>query len=160
MNSPRSSCAWPSGRVSSNRSPVHERRLAAKRFDIVPSDVVHDHVLMVADDVSLAADQVAYRDFGVERIFDPVEPALAKAREIERRFSQRLAGQRSCVDRGASDWTPLNEGNALSEVGSLRRPLLASRSGADHDQVVRSALVHHAAPAHPTRAPARNPIPC
>jgi len=56
--------------------------------------------------------------------------------KIKRRFAQWFARYRAGVDaRAIRLRAALDQCNALSEVGSLRRALFSRRSGANHDQI-------------------------
>jgi len=69
-------------------------------------------------------------------IINAVKSALPQHGKIERRFAQRLAGHRAPVDARAIQFrAPLDQCNALPEVGRLRRALFPCRARADHDQV-------------------------
>src|SRR5262249_21237176 len=79
----------------------------------------------------------------VEPHLHSVELAPPKPRQIQRGLSQGLRGERPGVDRGAADFGgPLDQGDALAEVGRLGRAFFAAGSRSQNDQVEPFRLGH------------------
>ena len=120
---------------------VEEPSLAAHQVDPVAIDVrVDPFELQVADRV-LAIEEPRDRELGIQVDQHAVEVPLPVARQEQRGLAQGLRGQRARVDGGASGLgLPLDDRDALAEVGGLGGAALAGRAAADHHQVV--GVVH------------------
>jgi len=69
-------------------------------------------------------------------MINAIEPALPQPGKIKRRFAQRLAWRRAGVEARAIRLpAALDQCNALSEVGRLRRALFPRRSRTNHERV-------------------------
>src|SRR5258708_21977661 len=89
-------------------------------------DVLGDELPFGFDDRALAVHEVADGDVLFDADVHTIEPTLAQAREIERGFAQRLAGNRARIDGGTTGLGRLlDEADALSEIFRLRAPLFA-----------------------------------
>src|SRR5580704_9700446 len=70
-----------------------------------------------------------------QRIVDAIQPTLAYARKIKRRFAEDFARQGAGVDACSSQSArTLDERNALPEVSGLGSALFTGGTRADHDE--------------------------
>ena len=103
---------------------------------MVLADVLVDQLPLALDHAALALHEVGERDAGLHTQVDAVQPALAKAGEVERGLAQRLGGDGAGVDhRAARLGRALDDADALAEVRRLSGALLAGGAGADHDEI-------------------------
>ena len=81
----------------------------------------------------------------LEGIVDPVQAALPQPGKIQGCFTQSLGRDGPRVDPGSAEMAgPLDQRDALSEVGGLSGPLFSGRPGTNYDQVI--PLAHHMPP--------------
>ena len=85
--------------------------------------------------------QPLHQVFGGNPGFDPVaaavESALMPPGQVQRRFTQGFTGNGSGVQAGATDGAVLfHQCNAVTELGGLDGPLLASRPAADYHEII------------------------
>src|SRR5262249_24137540 len=120
-----------------NHVRLEELRGPPYHLDAVAVEGVANGVELVIDHLAANSDQVADGDAALDAVAFAKEPALAAAGQMHGRFAQRLGGNGTGVDLGAAnDAAPLDDGDALAELGSLNGRLLASRAGADNDGIV------------------------
>src|SRR5262249_2650010 len=120
---------------------------------VVARELVADDVGLTLADPGRARAQVVHRDVALDAVALTVDRALAEAREVEHGLAQRLGGDRPREDAAATELLALDDRRTAAELGGLDRRLLASRAGADGEQVeVRGGRVDAGAGFHEGRS--------
>ena len=120
-----------------DRVRIDEARHAADARHVVPFEVPADARDFELADRVLPRQETRHGELRIHLDRQPEQLALSMAREKERRLPQRLRRQRAGVDGGAARLVAaLHDEDPLAEVRSLDGAFFASRSRAQHDQVV------------------------
>ena len=115
---------------------VDERADALEERHRVPLEVPADALDLEPSHRVLARQQARRGLTAIDLEADPVQIAAAVAGEHDRRFAQRLRGERAGVHGRASGiGRALDDGDALAEVRCLRGAFFASRSTAEDDEI-------------------------
>ena len=139
------------------RVRVDERAGAAEDVDVVAQQLGADDLVLAADDVLRAREQVLHRDVGLHAVAGAVHLPLRHARQVHDRLAQRLARDGARVRRDAAHHVPaLDDGDLVPQLRGGDRGLLPARAGADDDEVVVVALgdLEGAVAGHPRSLPA------
>ena len=119
------------------RVRVQERAGAAEDVDVVAQQLGADDLVLAADDVLGAREQVLHRDVGLHAVAGAVHLPLRHAREVHDRLAQGLARDGPGVRRDAAHHVPaLDDGDLVAQLRGGDRGLLPTRAGADDDEVV------------------------
>src|SRR6266849_4275512 len=103
---------------------------------MVKCEIFQDAPALHVHNFALVMHEVVNGKIFLERIVDAVETALLQAREIQRGFAERLAGNRAGIDTTAAHMlAALDDGHAFAKIGGLRAGLLAGWTAADDDQI-------------------------
>ena len=130
---------------------IGERRLSVDDVDLVPPELVVDHLLLSREDVLEGREQSIGGGpclEGAEKLpFQP--PALSRQRQ--HRLAERFARDRATDETGAADASIfLDHRDALAELRGLDRCPLAGGAAPDAGEVVRCGgghrLTHMCAP--------------
>ena len=135
---------------------VDEPSVAAHQVDPVAVDVRVDPLELQMADRVLALEEPRDRHLGIQVEQHAVQVPLPVARQEQRGLAQGLRGERARVDGGAAGLgLPLDDRDALAEVGGLGGAALAGRATPDHHQVVGVA---HGWSLEPWSSRAGNPL--
>ena len=119
---------------------VDEPAVALDQIDAVAHQLRPHHVLLLADDVCGAGQQVGGGDLLLDAVAGAVQLALAHAGEVDDRLAQRLGRNGSGVHANTAQHpAALDDGDRLAELCRRDRGLLAARTRTDDDEVV----LHH-----------------
>src|SRR5579862_8971969 len=130
---------------------VNESGDSAKQVNIVTPKLIPDDPGFALDYLRYARAQVANGNSVFYNVIASVKGAMPEPGQVENRFPQRLAWDRSSVDANPSNhFVAVHHGYALAKLCRGDRAFLPGWSAANYDQVVPDGL-HHASPARLTR---------
>ena len=116
---------------------VLEHGVARQQADAVAAELLAHHGGLGGDHARRAVEQLAHRLalglLGPRRV-EHVQRPLRQV--LEHRLAQRLGRDRAGMDRDAAEpVAPLDDGDALAELGGLDRRPLAAGAGSDDEKV-------------------------
>lgn len=115
---------------------VDERGNAAMKVDVMAIEICADPLVQRVTNDTTAVHERLNGDGPVIAQLDPVQVAVAQAREIKRGLSHRLAGHPGVRHRPAQTRILLDQRHLLVKVCGLCSAFFPGRSGADHDQII------------------------
>ena len=122
---------------------IQQLALSFDHGDPVAVKLRLDHLDLARHHRLRAEVEILHRDLVFEGVAAAIKRALAKAAQVEHRFTKCFAGNGSRVHAHASDGAgALDDGDVLAQLGRADGSLLARRPAADHHQVVALRLFH------------------
>jgi len=111
--------------------------MALHEVDAVAHQLRADDVLLLADDVAGARQQVAGGDLLLDAVAGPVQFALAHPGQVDDGLAQRLGRDGSGVHANTAEHpTALYNRHRLAELCRCDRGFLTARTRTDDDEVV------------------------
>jgi hypothetical protein len=122
--------------VHRHRVRRRKSRHAFEHVHAVALQLRPDHVALAPDHGVAAEQQILHRDVVLRAVRAAVQHALAQSRQIQYRFTQRLAGNRTGIDAHAADVVALlDDRDRLAELRSLYRGALPGGAAAQNDEI-------------------------
>ena len=130
-----------------NRVRILKRRPSLHVLNLVQLQIFQDASPLHLHHFPLVVHEIVNGQIFLQRIIDPIKPALPQPGKIQRRFAQRFAWHRSRVDAASTrNSRPLNHRHALAEIRGLRASLLSRRSATDDHQIKLFTVRHNSPP--------------